>query len=156
MSYTFVILALLTLAVLMYFYVSRKPELEPIVGKDHDPVKVRAVAPDQNAFTEWESVLIRALDHIYSGTPSSTGNQLTHVYEPPSELARTAITGLVKAFDKVGTLHSSLAAIDNPDVSMKELGDLVTRDPLLSARVLKTVNSPFSAWRRTSNPSTPP
>jgi hypothetical protein len=74
---------------------------------------------------------------------SSTGNQMTHVYEPPSELARTAIGSLVKAFDKVGTLHSSLAAIDNPDVSMKELGDLVTRDPLLSARVLKTVNSPF-------------
>ena len=26
---------------------------------------------------------------------------------------------------------------------MKELGDLVTRDPLLSSRVLKTINSPF-------------
>jgi HD-like signal output (HDOD) protein len=143
MSYIFVIPILLTLAGLMYFYISRKPELEPIVGEDHDPVKIHAAAPEQTAFTEWESVLIRALDHIYSGASSSTGNQMTHVYEPPSELARTAIASLVKAFDKVGTLHSSLAAIDNPDVSMKELGDLVTRDPLLSARVLKTVNSPF-------------
>ena len=143
MSYIFVVPVLLTLAGLMYFYVSRKPELEPIVGEDHGPVKIHTAFPEQTAFTEWESVLIRALDHIYSGAPSSTGNQLTHVYEPPSELAQIAIAGLVKAFDKVGTLHSSLAAIDNPDVSMKELGDLVTRDPLLSARVLKTVNSPF-------------
>jgi HD-like signal output (HDOD) protein len=143
MSYIFVIPVLLTLAGLMYFYVSRKPELEPIVGEDHAPVKIHADVPEQTAFTEWESVLIRALNHIYSGAPSSTGNQMTHVYEPPSELARTAITSLVKAFDKVGTLHSSLAAIDNPNVSMKELGDLVTRDPLLSARVLKTINSPF-------------
>jgi HD-like signal output (HDOD) protein len=143
MSYIFVIPILLTLAGLTYFYISRKPELEPIVGEDQTPVKIHAAAPEHNAFTEWESVLIRALDHIYSGASSSTGNQMTHVYEPPSELARTAIASLVKAFDKVGTLHSSLAAIDNPDVSMKELGDLVTRDPLLSSRVLKTVNSPF-------------
>lgn len=143
MSYVFVIPVLLALAALMYFYVSRKPELEPIVGEDHAPVKIQEADTAHTAFSEWESVLMRALDHIYSGAPSSTAEQLTHVYEPPSELARTAIGGLVKAFDKVGTLHSSLAAIDNPDVSMKELGDLVTRDPLLSARVLKTVNSPF-------------
>ncbi len=143
MSYIFVIPALLCLAALMYFYVSRKPELEPIIGEDHAPVKMNPRPSEHNSFNEWETVLINALDHIYSGTPSSTGNQLTHVYEPPSALAHTAIASLVKAFDKVGTLHSSLAAIDNPDVSMKELGDLVTRDPLLSSRVLKTVNSPF-------------
>ncbi len=143
MSYVFVIPALLTLVALMYFYVSRKPQLEPIVGEDQDPVKINLIADEQTAFNEWESVLIRALDHIYSGTQSSTGNQMTHVYEPPSELARTAIESLVKSFDKVGTLHSSLAAIDKPGVSMKELGDLVTRDPLLSSRVLKTINSPF-------------
>ena len=143
MSYIFVIPTLLGLAALMYFYVSRKPELEPIIGEDHDPVKINPVVTEQTAFNEWESVLIRALDHIYSGTPSTTGNQMTHVYEPPSALAQTAISNLVKAFDKVGTLHSSLAAIDKPGVSMKELGDLVTRDPLLSSRVLKTINSPF-------------
>lgn len=143
MSYIFVIPALLSLAAIMYFYVSRKPQLEPIVGENHDPVKINLAAAEQSAFNEWESVLIRALDHIYAGTQSSTGNQMTHVYDPPSELAQTAIASLVKAFDKVGTLHSSLAAIDNPGVSMKELGDLVTRDPLLSSRVLKTINSPF-------------
>ena len=143
MSYIFVIPTLLCLAALLYFYVLRKPELEAIVGEDHSPVKMKPLPTEQSTFNEWETVLIRALDHIYSGTPSATGDQMTHVYEPPSELARTAIASLIKAFDKVGTLHSSLAAIDNPDVSMKELGDLVTRDPLLSSRVLKTVNSPF-------------
>ena len=97
MSYIFVIPALLCLAALMYFYVLRKPELEPIVGEDHAPVKMKPVPAEHSTFNEWETVLLRALDHIYSGTPSSTGNQMTHVYEPPSELARTAIASLVKA-----------------------------------------------------------
>jgi hypothetical protein len=47
MSYIFVIPILLTLAGLMYFYISRKPELEPIVGEDHAPVKIHAAAPEQ-------------------------------------------------------------------------------------------------------------
>ena len=143
MSYVLVVSALLTLTLLVYFFLVRKPELEPIVSKDHVPAKTNPAASEQNAYTEWESVLIRALDHIYSGSPSSTAQQMMHVYEVPPALAHAAITNLVKAFSKVGTLHSSLAALDDQNSSMKQLGDLVTRDPLLSARVLKTINSPF-------------
>lgn len=143
MSYVLAVSALLTIASLVYFFLVRKPELEPIVSKDHVPEKIKLAASGQNAYTEWESVLIRALDHIYSGSPSSTAQQMTHVYETPPALAHAAIASLVKAFDKVGTLHSSLAALDEHNSSMKQLGDLVTRDPLLSARVLKTINSPF-------------
>lgn len=143
MSYIIVVPVMLTLAGLAYFLFLRKPVLEPIVGQDRAPVQIKPVENDTNAFSEWELVLSRALDHIYSGVQVSADQQMTHVYEEPPALTVTAMTNLVKAFEKVGTLHSSLAALDDPKISMKDLGDFVTRDPLLSARVLKTVNSPL-------------
>lgn len=143
MSYILPVLILLVFGVGIYQFVARKPKLEPIVGEDHAPVKIDTPAASASAFSEWESVLLRALDHVYGGTPSPTEQQLAHVYETPPAVVQAAIANLVKAFDKVGTLHSSLAAVDNPNISMKELGDIVTRDPLLSSRVLKTVNSPL-------------
>jgi HD-like signal output (HDOD) protein len=143
MLYIIGIAALLGFASLVYFYVTRTAEPKPIAGEDRVPAKAHPAATNSTVFTEWEVLLVRALDHIYSGTPSSAVHQMAHLHEPPSSLTKGAVSSLVKAFDKVGTLHSSLAAIDKPGVSMKELGDLVTRDPLLSARVLKTINSPF-------------
>jgi HD-like signal output (HDOD) protein len=134
---------LLSLVGLACFFVLRKPALEPILGEDQTPVHVSQTEHQRQSFSEWEQVLCRALDHVYAGSRASTDQQIIHVYEEPPALTVTAMGNLVKAFEKLGTLHSSLAALDDPDVSMKELGDLVTRDPLLSTRVLKTVNSPF-------------
>jgi len=149
MSYIFVVPVLLGIVCLTYLFIAKKPKLEPIFGDDHSQIKINPIFSETNTFNEWESVLIRALDHIYSGAPASTDRQMTHVYDTPPTLTHAAMTNLVKAFDKVGTLHSTLAAMDKPNVSMKELGDVVTRDPLLSARVLKTINSPF--FRNASN-----
>ncbi|GAB6112441.1 hypothetical protein JCM14713_21990 [Desulfomicrobium salsuginis] len=143
MSYTFVIPALLTLAGLGYVFLMRNTAPKNVAGSGSISTHLPPSFEERNAFSEWELVLSRALDHIYGGAHASTEVQMTHVYEAPPALTVTAITNLVKAFEKVGTLHSSLSALDNPDASMKDLGDLVTRDPLLSGRVLKTVNSPF-------------
>ena len=142
MSYILAIPVMLTLAGLGY-YVFRKPSPKSSVTTDTVSTRISTTHEIGKSFSEWELVLSRALDHIYSGSHVSTEHQMTHVYEEPPALTVTAITNLVKAFDKIGTLHSSLAALDNPKISMKELGDIVTRDPLLSTRVLKTVNSPF-------------
>ncbi len=143
MSYTFVLPILLTLVGFGYVFLKRTPAPKEVAGRDNASVHASPSFGVRNAFSEWELVLSRALDHIYGGSHTSTAAQMTHVYETPPTLTVTAITNLVKAFEKVGTLHSSLSALDNPDASMKDLGDLVTRDPLLSGRVLKTVNSPF-------------
>ena len=143
MSYTFVIPVLLTLAGLGYVFLVRNPASKDVSRRDIVSTHMHPHAGARNAFSEWELVLSRALDHIYGGSHASMELQMTHVYEAPPALTVTAMTDLVKAFEKVGTLHSSLSALDNPDASMKDLGDLVTRDPLLSGRVLKTVNSPF-------------
>lgn len=143
MSYILVIPAMLSIAGLGYYFFGRRPVLKPDHGPVAVPVQSRQAAVERNAFSEWELVISRALVHIYSGTPATAEQQMTHVYDEPPALTVTAMANLVRAFDKVGTLHSSLSALDNPDISMKELGNIVTRDPLLSARVLKTVNSPF-------------
>ena len=143
MSYILVIPTMLGIAALGYFFLMRRPVTDPPAGQNTPPAWRDDATQARNAFSEWDEVLTRALDHIYSGAHVSADQQMTHVYEEPPALTVTAMTSLVKAFDKVGTLHSSLAALDNPELSIKDLGDLVTRDPLLSARVLKTVNSPF-------------
>lgn len=143
MSYYLVVPVLLCFGGIVWFFLLRKPQLEAIVDTDRTPVRITPPMNETAAFSEWEMVLSRALDHIYSGTHASADQQLTHVYEEPPALTVTAMSSLVKAFEKVGTLHSDLAALDKPEVSMKVLGDIVTRDPLLSARVLKTVNSPL-------------
>ncbi len=142
MSYILAVPVMLTLAGLGYF-AFRKPAPKPIFDAGVNPTRTSTADGSSKTFSEWEMVLSRALDHIYSGSHVSTDQQMTHVYDEPPALTVTAITNLVKAFDKIGTLHSSLAALDNPKISMKEMGDIVTRDPLLSTRVLKTVNSPF-------------
>jgi len=149
MPYVIIIPALLCAGAMAYFIASRRYQLEPVSAENDVHVHVAAETRIQDASTEWEAVLCRALDHIYSGTPSSTDRQMAHVYEEPPALTRTAITALVKSFEKVGTLHSTLAAMDRPGASMRELAEKVTHDPLLSGRVLKTVNSPF--FRTASN-----
>lgn len=143
MSYILVIPAVLILAGLGYHFFLRKPVLDSAPSQTPRTVQGGPAAAERTAFSEWDEVISRALVHIYSGTPASAELQMTHVYEEPPALTVTAMSGMVKAFEKVGTLHSSLAALDRPDIGMKELGDIVTRDPLLSTRVLKTVNSPF-------------
>lgn len=143
MYYILACLALICTAFIIYLLMSKKPQLESVEIPPSMPETPNIIPKGDDILTEWEGILFAALDHIYSGTPATTDQQMTHVYEQPSELAKTAMTTLVKAFDKVGTLHSSLTALDNPNINMKELGDIVTRDPLLSARVLKTVNSPL-------------
>ena len=122
---------------------SRKPKLESLVGEDRNPVKIDLADNPTKVLSEWEAVLLSALEHIYGGSPSTTDQQMTHVFATPPALVTAAITDLVNAFRKVGTLHSQLSIMGDPGISMKELGNIVTRDPVLSARVLKTVNSPF-------------
>lgn len=92
---------------------------------------------------EWHDTLFAALDHIYSGARTTTEQQLACIYQVHSEYIQATLARLSKGFEKVGTLHSSLAALERPDISLKELGDIVCRDPLLSSRILKTVNSPL-------------
>lgn len=149
MSYIIVLLLLLSVSGTAYFFMSRRPALESYVNDDEAPIERKPAHNSHHEFSEWESVLLRALDHIYNGAHAGTEQQATHVHAEPPALAQTAMASLFKAFDRVGTLHSTLAELDNPDVSMKELGNLVARDPLLSSRVLKTVNSPF--FRTASN-----
>lgn len=143
MSYILVIPAMLSLAGIGYYFFLRKPILESLPDRETVPVQTIQAVTQRTAYSEWEHVISRALVHIYSGAPATAEQQMTHVYAEPPALTVTAMGNLVKAFDKIGTLHSSLEGLDNPDISMKDLGDIVTRDPLLSARVLKTVNSPF-------------
>lgn len=141
MTSILIIAGLAVAAVVAYLLFKRNPvsETRSVAGSEIDTAN-----PDpQQAFSEWDSVLLRALDRIYSGQAATLDMQMTFVHEAPSALAQTGMKGLANAFQKVGTLHSSLAAVDDPNVSIKELGDLVTRDPLLSSRVLKTVNSPL-------------
>lgn len=42
-----------------------------------------------------------------------------------------------------GVLRKLLAVIENPKVSMTEIGSFITNDPVLTSRVLKVVNSPI-------------
>lgn len=92
---------------------------------------------------EWEGPLHRALNHIYAGTASTTARQMQTAFAKPSEAAATNLLKMTQAFERIGSLHGSLSAVDSPRISMRELGDIVTLDPVLSARVLKSVNSPL-------------
>ncbi|NCD25132.1 MAG: HDOD domain-containing protein [Deltaproteobacteria bacterium] len=104
----------------------------------------RRTAPDQGHLSpDWEPFLLPALEHIYAGQPSSAIRQSHRALEKPSAIAAAHVLSLMHSFEKIGSLHSSLAALDNPNTSLKEIGDLVTHDPVLTARVLKTVNSPL-------------
>lgn len=142
MTYALAILALVTLLGIGYFFFVRRPAMAPVVHNDSTPGHVTTVTAERDAFSsKWERVLTDALDHIYSSVPASSEPSVPYVFEEPPAITAAAMANLIKAFDKVSTLHSSLAALDKPNVNMKDLGDLVTRDPLLSARVLKTVNS---------------
>jgi len=143
MSYIIAVPIMLAVAGLGYYLFLRKPKLHSVREETYGHTRFAPALNEPHMLSEWEEVLSRALDHIYSGSHATSVQQMTHVYEEPPALTITAITNLVRAFDKVGTLHSSLSVLDNPKVSMKELGDIVTHDPLLSTRVLKTVNSPF-------------
>jgi len=142
MTNMLVISIVLCIAVGIYIFMIRKPKLDPTVD-EHQGAHASREKDDSHGYARWEAVLQDALDHIYSGTAVSMKQQMLHVFGDPPAAAAAYLAAQVRNFEKVGTLHSSLAALDSPGTSMKELGDLVTRDPVLSARVLKTVNSPF-------------
>lgn len=125
---------------LIAYLFCRKPKiyLEPIREED---VQQQVQRDNSQVISKWEETLSLGLDHIYAGSPSTT---LSHpAFERPSAVAAARVMALVHSFEQIGSLHSSLAALDNPEVSMKEIGDLVTHDPVLTTRVLKTVNSPL-------------
>jgi putative nucleotidyltransferase with HDIG domain len=144
MTYVLAILALMGILGIAYHLFLRKPAADPVSNGDSVAAQIKTTTPERDAFTsKWERVLSDALDHIYSPDPTVAETSSPSVIDEPPAATAAAMATLIKAFEKVGTLHSSLAALDKPDVSMKDLGDLVTRDPLLSARVLKTVNSPL-------------
>lgn len=143
MTYALIAIVLIISGMLIFHFMAKKPELQKIDSGDPEPRKNRTSHSAEARASEWDDILDNALRYIYSGHPSTMEIQMSAMHADPSALAKTAISGLVHAFEKMGSLHSSLSAVDNPYVSMKELGDMVTRDPVLSARVLKTVNSPF-------------
>lgn len=89
---------------------------------------------------EQKQLLLRAVEHIYTRQPGRCTDR--DDLPEASAAMQGAIRKILKAFEKIGTLHASLAALDRPDISLKDVGDMVTRDPILSAMVLKSVNSP--------------
>lgn len=140
-------LAIVACVVIVYQITDKKPQIVPL---DRQPDTTPAPAPVQTppAETEnmvappWQNTLSAALDHIYSRKSSSTEEQYDPIHEEPSEMAKVAIGDMVNSFRKISTLHSSLTSMSNPALSMRDVGAAVMRDPVLSAQVLKVVNSP--------------
>lgn len=122
-------------------------------GRKMDPVKIDCVPEEsgmepsatpypspESIHDDQKNILMRAVDHIYSRQAGISTDRAAPAQS--SAEVRVAVRKILKAFEKIGTLHTSLSSLDRPDVSLKDVGDMVTRDPLLSAWVLKTVNSP--------------
>lgn len=153
MIYTIVLLAMLLAGLAAYLTFSRKPRLEPLTDAtaplppEDTPsapgVMVSPLTMPEKILSSWDTVLVEALDYLY-GCEAKPPTRSSHpMFQEPASTVTALSRSLAKAFERVGTLHSSLSAVDDPEISMKKLGDLVTHDPVLSARVLKTVNSPF-------------
>lgn len=142
MAYIFGVVAIGVLALIAYLLVFRQSEdrLRPADNAKEPP---RSNHDNVHVPAEWEKPISRALDHIYSGAASTTALQIQPTFEKPSEAASANLLKMIHAFERIGSLHASLSAVDNPNVSMRELDDIVTIDPVLSARVLKSVNSPL-------------
>lgn len=138
------------IACIAYILLSSKTEKRqqcatlPAKARPHPIPEVSdLVAQNGTPSPEWQETLFAALDHIFAGTKATTEQQLARTYQLQTEAVQATLTRLVQGFEKVGTLHSSLAAFDQPGISLKEMGDIVAHDPLLSSRLLKTINSPM-------------
>ncbi len=140
MFYVFSATAIGILALIAYLIFFRQPQS----GSRLNTKEVSTPSPrdDAQVLTEWEKPLRQALEHIYAGSASTTSIQTQAAFEKPSASIVAELLNAARSFDRMGSLHASLSAVDNPNISMKELGDIVTLDPVLSARVLKAVNSP--------------
>lgn len=167
MTYVVILFALIVVASLCFYFLQKKPQISPIkdLYDETSPVPqpiaeadtqvdlsgLEQPSPDlvqwdkerENSFDNWQDIVSQALDHIYGqdGSPSMVKNQ--DVENQPKPFPYSGIQKLVLAFERLGTLHASLAEVDNPNISIKEVGGLVARDPLLSGQVLKTANSPL-------------
>ena len=89
----------------------------------------------------WPRTLEAAVDKIYSH-PGHTREVGRHHTVLEAHLARTTLMGLIKSFEKISALQASLQSLSSPGLSMREVGDIVARDPILSAQVLRAANAP--------------
>lgn len=171
MTYILILFVLIIVGSICFYFVGKKPQLIPIgnpAGLAPNPlttsqdinsttltnseisILTQLDEQRQASFANWQNIVVQALDHIYdtnNAEPTLEAVNNTDTQSLPFPFS--AIRKLLLAFERLGTLHSSLTAVDSPDISIKEVGDMITRDPLLSAQVLKVANSPL--FRTTYN-----
>lgn len=144
MTAVLIVFAIAACVAIVYQMAAKRPQIVPL---DPQPEAVSVVIPDNDPeeteeknLQPWQQILSSALKHIYSGESISPEERHTPAYGEPSEVARVAMGDMIDSFQKISTLHSSLAHLNDPTFSMKKVAEAVTRDPVLSSHVLKAVN----------------
>ncbi|MEJ5241955.1 MAG: HDOD domain-containing protein [Desulfomicrobiaceae bacterium] len=136
----FLLATSVTVAGLLLWWILR-PAMRPRSHSSPEDEGFPQIAPPApNATNE---VLTQAIHHIYSGLRPAANLEREAVLDPISSATHTAIQHIARHFQRLSSLQASLALLNDPNVRMHDVAALVARDPVLSARVLQTANSPL-------------
>ena len=98
--------------------------------------------PEKDAHEELRGYVRKGLDQIFAGDADPAPETILDLNNIP-ERRLDAIMGIVGQMQRLGAAYEKFKSLNDPMASMERIAQSVASDPIFSAKVLKTANSPY-------------